>query len=340
MKFRCITILILLFVGACTGEAPREAVGPGPGKELLSLLPVESNFLMYANLEAIRQTPLGRQWQADLEQKVEADIEDEGYRDFVEATGLDPKRDLHEIWVAAVFSKKEHENDSEEGGAILRGKLDRGRILDYLRTKKEKDVREQAFMGHTIYTFEDDDDDISFAFLTDETVVVGDEGWLRGVLKRNKSGGRSVLDNPTMANSLDEITFRKHVWGIINVDELAEEWAEEIRERGSRFKGTRSIENMKAFVFYAQFRDKADVRLKGLFESEEEAKLLEEMLTGFKAMAKLMVSDDREAVDMLNDIEIRTKGTVLEISGRIGQDFVRKVEQKSQILKGQQLKLL
>ena len=121
---------------------------------------------------------------------------------------------------------------------------------------------------------------------------------------------------------------------MFHLDGLSDEWAKKIRTE-SQFKGAESIEKMKSLYFYTKFSDKTDLFIKGDFATNTEAELVAEMLTGFKAMAKLMVMDDKEAIDMLNDIKIKTDGALLEITTKVDKSFLEKLKEKqSKFVKG------
>jgi hypothetical protein len=115
---------------------------------------------------------------------------------------------------------------------------------------------------------------------------------------------------------------------VVDARGLSDRWTNQFR-RNSGFRGTESLENIESMVFYAEFDDRANIFLEGNFGTVEQAELLAESLNGFKAMAKLMVSDDRDAIDMLNEIKIKSRGETLNISAQLEQDFFDKLEQKS-----------
>jgi hypothetical protein len=85
---------------------------------------------------------------------------------------------------------------------------------------------------------------------------------------------------------------------------------------------------MQSVLISTRLSDQADILIEGAFATAEEATLLSEMLNGFKSLGKLMVSDDKEAIDMLNDIKIDVKGSKVQITTRMQEDFFEKVEQK------------
>lgn len=327
MRARIIFVaLFSLFISfsGCSGEPPQKAkeVMSVSATNHLAFIPAETNILFYVNFENLRKSPLGEKLSKELEQKIEEE-EDQEYLEFVEKTGLDLKRDVYELWFAVAAT----EANEEDGGLIVRGKFDRDNIIDYLKKEKGHEVRERTYKNFKIYEF-DHHDDAGMFFLNDETVALGKVYWLRKVIEQSINGESSILDNLAMTELMDIVPHKDQFWGIMNLEELTGTWADEIRKRGSGFKGTQSLENLQWIIFHTQVDQKAKVVLEGNFSTDEEARLLSDMLNGFKAMAKLSVLDDKEAVDMLNEIKISTKGSMINVTANIDREFFDKMEEK------------
>ncbi|NIR47701.1 hypothetical protein GWO43_04515 [candidate division KSB1 bacterium] len=335
-------LAIFILSNGCTGEAPREASKPSAKMtNQLSILPQETNFVLYANIEAMRNSQFSQEVGGDFGHKFREEWREErDFQEFVEATGLDPNKDIYEVWVSALGIHDDY-GEEDRGGAILRGNFDRERIVDYVKTEKRREIREVSYRDYDIFIGEkENDEEFAFTFLSDEIILGGNEPWLRTVLDLSENGGQNLMDNPVMTEYINDIPRKEHLWGVLNINQLTNEWAERLRQHGSEFKGTESLENMKTFLFYTYFDQKADINLKGIFETEDEAVLFADMLKGFKAMAKMMVSDDREAIDMLNEIKITNREKAVSISGVIGKEFVEKVEQKRKSFSAGEFKLL
>ncbi|RMF57624.1 MAG: hypothetical protein D6743_18735 [Calditrichaeota bacterium] len=321
-----LALAIFVFAAGCTAENAPEPASVHTS-DYLRLLPESTNGLFFANLAKLRETPLGEDLRGELAENWHHDDE---YLDFVEKTGVDLRKDVDEVWVAIV-SEDSHD---VMGGAVVRGRFDRQKIVDYLKTEHPHKFRQDSYRGFDIYIPKDEDE--VFCFLNDETILAGKDAWLRRVLDLAVEGGKSVLDNPTMAEYITSIPHKDQLWGVLNLQELSDEWARQLRGH-SDFRGSQSIENMKSIVFYTEIDDAMRMFLSGNFDRDEEAELLAEMLTGFKAMAKLAVSDDREAIDMLNDIKIKTEGTTVNVVAKLDRDFFDKFREKRRAFRGRKL---
>ncbi len=326
-----ILLLILIFSTACSGgEGPREVsavTSSAKSTDYLSLMPEETNILVYANFKSIKQTSCGEELSARFEDEIRVKRDDREYRDFLEATGVDPEKDIYELW----FGSTGGDRHDDVGGAIIRGKFDEKKIIEYVEEERYHRLRQANYRGHKIYNIEDSNrrnDDSEFTFLNSETVAIGDGEWIKTVIDLSKDGGKNVLSNKAMARFIAEVPNRDQLWAVMNLNEMTDGWTQKIREQGSTFKGTKSIENLQSLIFHTRVDKDAKLFIKGDFGTTEEAELLAETLNGFKAMAKLMVMDDKEAIDMLNGIKIKSAGSMLHINTTVDKNFFDKVEEK------------
>jgi len=345
MKKTYLSILlsILIFSTACSGgEGPREVsavTSSEKSTDYLSLMPEETNILFYANFRSIKQTSFGEELSARFEDEIGVNRGDREYRDFLEATGMDPEKDIYELWFGSTGGDW-HDNVS---GAIIRGRFDEKKIVEYIEEERYHRLRQTNYRGHKIYNIEDNNrgnDDTEFTFLNSETVAIGDVEWIKNVVDLSKDGGKSVLSNKTMARFINEIPGNDQLWAVINLSEMTDGWTQKIRQQGSVFKGTKSIENMQSLIFHTRVDKDARLYIKGDFGTAEEAELLAETMNGFKAMAKLMVMDDKEAIDMLNGIKIKSEGSLILINTTVDKNFFDKVDEKRKKFGGGPVKLL
>ena len=121
---------------------------------------------------------------------------------------------------------------------------------------------------------------------------------------------------------------------------MTEGETQKIRQKGYIFTGTKSIENMQSLIFNTRVEKDARLYIKGDVGTAEEAELLAETMNGFKAMAKLMVMDDKEAIDMLNGIKIKSEGSLILINTTVDKNFFDKVDEKRKKFGGGPVKLL
>ncbi len=300
---------------------------PASRIDQLALLPPQTNVVFHANLAALRQTPAGEDLRMELERKIR-DEHDEDYMEFAKKTGVDINKDVDVILVAAMPG----EHDASIGGALAVGKFDERRIVDYMRTKQGAQFEKKSYRGHDVYSGDGHEELITF--LNSGTVLLGVQTWVEAIIDQFEDKKPGILQNPVMAGHIQDLSAKSHLWGIANLDEMSQKWADELRRSGSGFSGTKSLENMRSLLFYTVVDQEADVFVRGNFRTSEEAETLAEAITGFKALGKLMLADDPEAMEMLNEIKIRSDGPVVEISTHVNSEFIDKVKEKRRKFSG------
>lgn len=317
--------------GNSEAERGRAAYKANPEK-YLSLISENVSVIFYANFDQMRRTELGQELQKSFRENAEIE-RDEEYLAFVEGTGIKLEEDTYEVWFGAIGN----DEDVDAGGFIATGKFDEDRIKSYLQKERQHEV--STYKDHTIYISTDHHKRGELAFLGKQAVVAGDHEWVKGVIDRAVEGGSSVLDNKVMAKEIAAVEKTNHLWGVVDLSEKAPKWANDLKNKSS-FRGTESLRKIHSITFFTRLDKKADVHIHGNFGTAEEAKLLAEAITGFKAMAKLMMADDHEAIDMLNEIKIDTDGRVLAISAEVDRSFFEKLKEKRETFTNGPVKLL
>ena len=115
---------------------------------------------------------------------------------------------------------------------------------------------------------------------------------------------------------------------IANTTKMAERISEELgAERG--FQGTRAMKSLQGVLLSAQIEEQAKLYGEALCDNEENSRLLAQAAKGALATAKLSVSDDRDAVDMLNRIDVELKGKSVEMRADLDKAFFDKWLEKT-----------
>jgi len=329
-----ITLCFIFLATACTAENGSNEVPKAikNSEDYLSLLPENSAMVFYANFDALKKTSMGTELQNELDKK--ANENDKDYLDFVTKTGLDPKKDISEIWVSGFPN---HDKETL-GGAIIKGQFDKKRLLSYMEKEKSAPIDKETYEGQNIYLPEKDD--TAFTFYGNNILLIGKSEWIKTVIHQANNDGKSIRDNAKMMSYIKDIPFKEHIWGVVDLNDYADEWAQKLRKNKTPFKGTESLENLTSIVFSTKVEDKANVYINGNFTTAEEAGLVADMLNGFIAMGKLMVSDDRDAIDMLNDIDVKTDGSKLIISTSVDKSFFDKIKEKQNKFANRRSKML
>ena len=143
------------------------------------------------------------------------------------------------------------------------------------------------------------------------------------------STDKSVQKNAAVTALLGKLRYKEQCWFVANTTAMMEKVAEELGERGE-FKGTRAVKAVQNVMFSANVGSKADLYGEALCDSEDNSQLLTEAMKGALATAKLAVSDDRDAVDMLNRIDVDRAGKAVKMSASLDKTFFDKMRERAE----------
>jgi hypothetical protein len=323
---RIIAVLLVIglamFVAGCSRPAATSL--PAAVDQRLEWIPKTAEGLVYLDLESLRASALAKELEEDWGERMRQWREDAEYRQFMEMTGFDIERDLQQI--LAGVENDEHESMGSPT-VIATGNFDEQKIisaLDSLRDVRHEHKRpaffSETYGGKTIYV--SDDSAKALYFVDAHTVLFGKKAWVQSVID-GKTAGESVKQNEAMMALLQQAPFKNQCWMVANTTKMAERISEELGPEGG-FKGTRAMKSLQGVLFSAQIEAQAKLYGKALCDNEENSRLLAEAAKGALATAKLSVSDDRDAVDMLSGIDIALKGKSVEMRANLDKAFFDK----------------
>jgi hypothetical protein len=251
----------------------------------------------------------------------------------MDATGLDIRKDIDEIYFT--FKHVEAEDDPYFF-VVVKGNYQTERIMSYLReNQEESEIQEKKYGEHSIYLIEDEEFAICFA--DNQRLIAGYESSLENWLERNTRDQKSNLSKE-LNQSIHELKYKNQGWMLMDaqkfVNELMDEFSHREREN---FQGLKSIQQLN---FSVHFDEKMKFHAFGQFEDSEKAGLFRDALKGFIATAKLSMSEDREAIDVLNKIKIDTKKKEVRIQFKMSKEDIDKLREKRRKFAANQAKNL
>jgi hypothetical protein len=325
-------LIALLLVMAAGCSRPITTPLPTDVDQHLAWIPQAVDGLAYFDLQSLRQSELGEELQRDWRDKITRLKEERGYREFLQMTGFDIEKDLQ--YALAGFNGAENDDEMNEATIVAAGNFDEQKIIsamDSLREARHRDQKPAFFAetygGKTIYVTTKDSANALY-FANAHTVLFGKKSWVQKVID-GKAAGESVKQNQNMTALLQRLPYKDQCWMIANTAEMAERVAEELGEHRD-FKGTRTIKALEGVIFSAWVGEKARLYGEALCDNEENSKLLADAAKGALATAKLSVSDDREAVDMLNRIGIELKGRTVQVAADLDKAFFEKIREQAE----------
>jgi hypothetical protein len=272
---------------------------------------------------------LGQALRKDFADKIAEMRRERDFQEILEKTGFDIEKDLHSV--LAGFPGGKHDS-SHTFAFVATGNFDEQKIINTIKAERDSlkyhrvDLATETYNGKTLYVIKERGE-MAFYFPDAQTFVAGDKAWVQSIID-GKSAEQSVKHNQTVAALMSKLRFKDQCWAVASTAETMDKMAEELSEHGG-FKGTRAVKAVQGVTFSATVGQRAELYGEAICDSEENSKLLVDAVKGALATAKLAVSDDRDAVDMLNRFEIDTHGKSVKVAANLDKAFFDKMREKA-----------
>jgi hypothetical protein len=272
------TLLILLlaaglaFAGFYLLRRAPIAAQNGPVPELLTLVPADAPYLLFADLAALRASPFLTQ----LAALAPAGPLDREYAEFVQATGFDYTRDLDRVALATQPGPA-----NTLSVAIAEGRFDRERIIRYAMLSGRVDRQN----GGEVYVVPaSPGKQVAFTFLSAQRILVTDRPDLMPALAVHLTGG---LDR-TMRDHISRVAGSA-LFAVGRVDTLPENFSPG-GLRSDQFNNL--LRSLRWVSFAARPEDdRLKVALIADCETPESARQLAATLDGLRLLAQAALAD-------------------------------------------------
>ncbi|MGH1362105.1 MAG: hypothetical protein ACRBF0_01020 [Calditrichia bacterium] len=265
----------------------------------LANIPSDVRGIAYMNLDKLRTSPMFSSIVDSMEKRMD-DTSD--YQEMIEATGFDVRTDVDELIIA--FNRPG--NDHEKAGLVIaKGSFDPDRMLNFIKEKdREGRLLNESYESFTIYM--PDNNDNSFCFADQHHVVAGKKDMVKAWLD-NFSNESSTLSNEALKASINKLRFKDTFWAVVDAATMMDEMMAQMSDEAlDRMPAIRSIQEVHMSMDVSK-NLKVDGR--GHFDNSENALLFHDSFKGIMAMAKLSMGSDRDAMDVINKIDIQQNKT-------------------------------
>lgn len=309
--------LILLGTVAC---GPKETAQAGSAKpeDVLKYLPVEAQGVFFVDIHRAMETDVAAKLMEDEENSAE-------FLDFINKSGIDPKED---IYYAAIGILSGGLGGDQKGAAVINLRYDKAKVLAFIEEKAEGEILTEDYNGLTIYSSkkkEEDakkDEEESFSFLDASNIVVGNAPGVKACIDVMQKTRDNVFKNQAVAAVLDRVDKNTMLWGalLIPQDEMAK-----AAEGNPQLK---ALEGMKAIILNFDHNNAAiTAKIRAENDNPDGNKQTAEMLTGLKAMAAMMIPEDKpEFGELLGGISVTHGADHVMIDASIPDHLIQKLK--------------
>lgn len=197
---------LVVLLAALHSAQPAEAEN-SLRSDVLYLLPAESSFVAFVDLQALRASPHYEFFRERLRSRRVI-----SYERFLKSLGLDPEKDLD--WVAWVRIPLR----ANPAGAVLgiaRGRLSPERAEQFFLQQR---LPVDAYRGQTLFPYRGElgAQDFFLAFLDSTTVAFGNRAGLQLMLETRFGSRPNLLQSQALAERLNRVNGRVPAWGVFD----------------------------------------------------------------------------------------------------------------------------
>ncbi len=319
-----ILLLVSTLLWQCVQEK-KEALTADMRQELVLLSNLEHQEkpfagFAYMNFSKIRQSPFYEMIVDSLRTRMH---KNKDFEEFAEASGFDLREDVDQVYVAFDTPQKRHE---ENMLIVAIGNYNVDKIEHYIAEEdREHKLVKEKYNEFTIYRIEDKDN--VFCMANQNYAVGGKVNLVKSWLNNFKAGSESVSIEPELLARIEQIQYKSGAWVVMNAGAMVSQFMDRYSEdsRANRFSALRSIKNVHLSM---NVDEKFRVSGIGQFTDEEKAGLFRDAIKGALATLKLSMSDDREAVDVVNKVNITKKDSDVRVQFEMTKTDVEKLIQR------------
>lgn len=283
------------------------AVASPAANELLAYVPAQAQTVMAVDGAALRAHPTVQEYLNRQAGKWVGTPGDEA-RQFLSEAGLDLSRDVDTVIMALVAA-----GHHPQGVMLIGGSFSPDRIAAAVTARGAV----ATFIGgHPVYRLPQadklDDEGPVFAVLSTELAVLGDVRSVTDLLApRARASG--IVEAEVAAGRLDT---RAHFWLVTAIPAAAWGASSPWTDSGGSMAGVeRAAGAVSRFGLSGSLTGKMRLRGWALTDSAENADLLRDAARGAVAALRLQAAGSNpELVNMLRDMDIRTRDTVLHMT--------------------------
>ncbi len=198
-----ITVLLstLLMIPGCGGE--KAPAGGGGEMDLFSLLPDNAAGVFSVNFKKLAQLDFFDKIIKESEKKEKKPGElFENYQDFVNKTGIDPKKDVH-VMAFGLYGQI----GAKEPETVFLANLNytQDTLLKIIK-EKAPGYTEDTYEGVGVHKFKDEKgSDMALSFLSENIIAAGRPDLLTKVIDLHKGKGQSITADETMKPHFNRI---------------------------------------------------------------------------------------------------------------------------------------
>lgn len=326
-------LLLVVFSGCNTGmQEPTDLTAEA--KRATELLPATSSYVMMMDVRHVRDnSPEGEQMFSKMMDQ--AGERRARFRDFVEATGFDPKTDLNRVYLASG-----PDADAEATTVLLYGAFDTDKIRSYVASNAKGDVRISTDGDATLFTLAPNamsgadlpDDGPTLAIASDELAILsGTRATVTETLGRLRNGGQALSSNDTMMPLVRRAANGQSMWFVTaNLPRTDIDEVDTQSLQGEQRKMARVAKAVKDVAASFSFTDGGELDAVFHMNTQQDAAASDvaDIIRGLAAAARQSKSSFNDFESALDNLDVREYDESVQVSTRVSRNSIETMMKK------------
>ncbi len=304
------------FLWSCAKKPAAPQAGSAKAEDMMSLLPKEARGMIIVDVHRAMATEAAQKM-------LQEDKNYQKYQEFIQETGIDPKKDV--FFLAAAMGGEIGKEEAQQGVAVLNLKYNRDLLVSKIKKEGAK-IQETDYNGVRLYQgiqMEAEEKPVSGAFLDDSNIVVGSDPFVRAVIDVYQKKADNILKNQEMAGLVKGMNKTAMVYGAFLVPPGA------LTEVASKNPMLSPFESITSVLLSFDYRDKVfEAEIKAQSADADKNKQMADALNGFKALGSAAASKEPELAEVLNRLEIVSTPEHVRISISLPETLIDHLSQK------------
>lgn len=322
----------VLATGICTGLVAYygggfQALVASTGPTELSYVPADTAVVAYADVRSIMNSELRHRFK----QAVPVPMNDEGQREFREATGIDIENDVDYVVAAGVAPGAEHAGP--KGLVVARGRFDEVKLESFAR---EHGAQVQDYKGKRFLVLKHGPDHQEpaaagepsdkvgvIAFLEPGLIAVGDINSVQRAIDAQLSG-QSITGNDEMMSLVGDIERTNNAWAVGRFDIISAQarLPEQI---------ARQIPPVKWFAAAGHINGGVSAQVRAEANDDQAAENLRGVLNGVISLARLQGQNDPKLASLIQSLQLSGSGKTVQLSVDVPAEIFELMAPKVQV---------
>jgi hypothetical protein len=306
----------LLMIPGCGGE--KAPASRGEEIELFSLLPDNAAGVFSVNFRKMAQLEFFDKIinQAEKKEPKKPGQLFENYQDFVNKTGIDPKKDIH----AMAFGLYGQFGTKEPDTVFMANLNYNQNTLLTLIKEKAPGYTEEIYEGVGVHKFKDEKgSDMALSFLSENIIAAGRPDLLTKVIDLHKGKGKSITANETMKPHFNKIKSGAIATFIIDFPQEAKK----VNDIGMFKIDLTKAEAIVGYLDNAGNTWTGEITM--ISHNEEANQQLVSTLNGLKMMA---AAGGPEVEELVKNLDLKASADSVKLKVTMSEDLLEKLRSK------------